>query len=432
MNPYFAGGLAYAFLPAKYLSQEDMSVTSSLRDSRPSVYFLGGYHPVNESFIRSPPQNVKLYSRVPVRAFDNFEKVGEFEKGWGFRKRLIDKTCSALGLPRLVPVPGRYDLVHTNGSIIPMTLSPWIASIENPSAFYGFRESWHQSHSMRRRLARILLSQRCRALLPYSEASHRYLRLSMNEWQDEIEAKTHILRPAIDEYLITSSDSSIQDRVTNDRSTKFLFVGNHFFDKGGREVLKAFTRLRDSSKCELTIVSSAPAHQMKEFEALIPRLMSEPGVRFYKTGLPRLQLLELFKNAHVFVFPSYMDQVPVVLLEAMASGLPIIGSNSFAIPEMAVEGKNGFNVRSEVLAFPEDELRTETHLAGYRAAVMDESKFDRVVEQLMDVMTRFVNRPELVIEMGRRSLGCVRDGAYSVKSRNDRLAEVYMMSLDRK
>ncbi len=429
MNPYFAGGLAYAFLPAKYLSQEDMSVTSSLRDSRPSVYFLGGYHPVNESFIRSPPSNVRLYSRVPVQAFDSFERVGEFERGWGFRKKLIDRTCSAFGLPRLVPVLGRYDLVHTNGSIIPISPSPWIASIENPSAFYGFRESWHQSYSARRRLARFLRSKRCKAILPYSEASLRYLYLSVQEWKDEIEAKTQVLHPAIDEYLITSSDSSIEERMTRSASTRFLFVGNHFFDKGGREVFNAFRRVREIGKCELTIVSSAPPHQKKEFDSLVPRLMAEPGVSFHRTGLPRPQLLELYKEAHVFVFPSYMDQVPVVLLEAMAAGLPIIGSNSYAIPEMAVEGKNGLNVKSEVLAFPEDELRTEKHLTEYRAAVMDESNFDRVVGQLTVMMTRFVNDPNLAITMGRNSLSSVRDGAFSVKARNERLSGIYERSL---
>jgi len=393
------------------------------------VFFLGGYHPVNESFIRSPPPNVHLHSRVPVQAFDNFERVGEFEQGWKLRKKLVDRACSALGLPRLVPVVGRYDLVHTNGSIIPVSMSPWIASIENPSAFYGFRESWHESRVLRRRLARFLLSRRCRALLPYSEASRRYLELSLPEWRDEIGAKTQILRPAIDEYLITSSDSSIEERSSRSQSMRFLFVGNHFFDKGGREVLRAFSAARDAGKSELTIVSSAPAHQQKEFEAMLPRLKSEPGVTYYRTGIPRAQLLELYKSAHVFVFPSYMDQVPVVLLEAMASGLPIIGSNVFAIPEMAVEGKNGFNIRSEVLAFPEKSLRTERHLAEYRTAVMDESNFESVVEQLISAMTRFVKNPSLAVKMGKESLSAVRDGDYSIKSRNQKLAGIYDNSL---
>ena len=395
----------------------------------PSVFFLGGYHPVNESFIRSPPSNVKLSSRVPVQAFDNFEKVGEFEQGWKSRKRLVDSVCSAFGYPRLVPVIGRYDLVHTNGSIIPISISPWIASVENPSAFYGFRESWHESGLARKRLAGFLLSDRCRAILPYSEASKRYLELSLPEWRDELNAKMQILHPAIDEYLISSSASSIEDRLTRSQNLKFLFVGNHFFDKGGREVLRAFANVRDKVRCELTIVSSAPAHQEKEFDAILPRLRGEHGVSYYRTGLPRTKLLGLYKSAHVFVFPSYMDQVPVVLLEAMAAGLPIIGSNSFAIPEMAVDGVNGFNVRSDVLAFPEDKLRTENHLIEYRTAVMNESNFDKVVEQLTDAMTRFVVRPDLAASMGRKSLDAVQTGNFSVKTRNERLAKVYEKSI---
>jgi glycosyltransferase involved in cell wall biosynthesis len=428
-NDSSIGSQFRAILTVESSFQEDRSVTSTRRDRRPSVFFLGGYHPVNESFIRSPPQNVELHSRVPVQAFDNFERVGDFEHGWRFRKKLVDSVCSAVGFPRLVPVIGRYDLVHTNGSIIPISMSPWIASIENPSAFYGFSESWHESHVARKRLARFLLSKRCRAVLPYSEASKRYLEFALPEWKDEINAKTQILRPAIDEYLITASNSSIEERFTKNRVLKFLFIGNHFFDKGGREVFRAFANVRNAGKCELAMVSSAPPHQEKEFDAVLPRLKSEPGVSYHRTGLPRAKLLDLYKSAHVFVFPSYMDQVPVVLLEAMAAGLPIIGSNSFAIPEMAIEGRNGLNIRSEVLAFPEIGLRTEKHLAEYRTAVMDESNFDRVVEQLIDAMTRFVKKPELAVEMGKKSLDAVREGGFSVKRRNEKLAEIYERSI---
>jgi len=396
----------------------------------PLVYFLGGYHPVNESFIRTPPSNVRLHSRVPVEAFNNFERVGEYASAWTQSKNLADKTFAILRMPRLVPVIGSFDLVHTNGSIIPLTLAPWIASVENPSAFYGFREGWHERRSTRRRLARYLLSRRCRAILPYTEASKRYLMLSLDEWKSDIEQKTQILHPAIDEYLITATEKSIDERFREDHTVKFLFVGNHFFDKGGREALRAFRHLRDKEKCELTIVSSAPSHQEKEFNELLPRLVKEPGVRFYRTGLPRARLMELYKGSDVFVFPSYMDQVPFVLLEAMAAGLPIIGSNAFGIPEMATEGENGFNIKSDILAFPEKGLRTEKHLEEYRRAVMDERNFDGVVEQLVDVMARIVRRPDLMIDMGKKSLSAVERGDFSVQTRNERLAGIYERSLD--
>jgi len=391
---------------------------------RPIVYFLGGYHPVNESFIRSPPSNVILRSRVPTEAFDNFERPSQYDPSWSSRKRIADLTFKTVGSPRLVPVLRKYDLIHTNGSIIPLCLTPWVASIENPSAFYGFNEDWHEKKSMRRRLARFLLSPRCKAILPYSNASRDYIFKGLSDWEDDLEKKTHVLYPAIDRYLIYNNQKDKPGKNRTDK-VRFLFVGNHFFDKGGREVLRAFQAINKTSACELVVVSSAPAHQQDEFAVMARELKSTSHVRFYPTGIPRAELLDLYRSSNVFVLPSYMDQVPFVLLEAMAAGLPIIGSNSFAIPEMVIDGVNGFNIKSPLLAFPEEKLRTEEHLRFYRKAVLDEKNFDGVVEQLTDAMSKLIASPETIERLGRESLDMVTSGRFSTDSRNETLARIY-------
>ncbi len=404
-------------------------MTGRSKGDLPVVYYLSGYHPVNESFIRSPPNNVVLRSRVPLDTFSSTPKTEHSSRSWVRQKSLVDRAFAFFDMPRLVPVVKRCDLIHTNGSIIPMTTKPWIASIENPSAFYGFREEWHENIRTKKRLAGFLLSKRCRAILPYSEASRTYIRLSLAEWIGEIEKKMQILHPSVDEYLVTADDRIIAGKETSGNPVRFLFVGNHFFDKGGREVLRAFRSVRSAEKCLLTIVSSAPAHQEKEFKEWLPRLQSEPGVEFHRTGMPRDALIQLYKDADVFVFPSYMDQVPFVLLEAMAAGLPIIGSNSYAIPEMVKEGENGFNIESPVIAFPRDHVRSDEHLAKYRREVMDEHNFDGVVEHLTKLMALLAGRRNLVAALGRRSLELVKGGDFSVTERNRRLGAVYDQSL---
>ena len=388
----------------------------------PQIYFLGGYHPSNESFIRSPPENVKIRSRVPVEEFDNFGKLKQYSGTWPLIKRFTDSTYRALRIPRVLPVLGKHDLIHTNGSVIPLSRKPWVASMENPSAFYGFREYWHQKKSIKKILAEFLLSDRCRAVLPYSNASKGYLLACLDEWRDEIEKKTEVLNLAIDSYLIRKDD---KPTATNDRPVRFLFVGTHFFDKGGREVVRAFRQVRECGPCELTVVTAAPPHQRREFENFLPILMKEKNVSYHPTGIPRRKLLELYRTSDVFVFPSYMDQVPFVLIEAMASGLPLIGSNSYAVPEMVMEGENGFVVESPWVAFPADRPRTEGRIKAYREAVLDEHNFDGVVEQLVNSMTRLVRDSRLRDRLGRNSLRLVREGKFSVAVRNRQLSSVY-------
>ena len=65
-------------------------------------------------------------------------------------------------------------------------------------------------------------------------------------------------------------------------------------------------------------------------------------------GLPRSDVIELLKIADVFVLPSVptpdgkREGIPVVLMEAMSSCLPVISSRLSGIPELVKDGENGF------------------------------------------------------------------------------------------
>jgi glycosyltransferase involved in cell wall biosynthesis len=58
------------------------------------------------------------------------------------------------------------------------------------------------------------------------------------------------------------------------------------------------------------------------------------------------QLKQQYQNADIFVFPSKWEGSPKVLLEAAASGLPVIARNNYR-PESVVDGETGFLVDSD-------------------------------------------------------------------------------------
>jgi starch synthase len=76
--------------------------------------------------------------------------------------------------------------------------------------------------------------------------------------------------------------------------------------------------------------------------SLIPPL---PGLKILGKR-PHSELPDLLRQCDVLVFPSYSDGFGLVLLEALASGLPIITTEASGGPDVIRDGEEGFIVQS--------------------------------------------------------------------------------------
>ncbi len=114
---------------------------------------------------------------------------------------------------------------------------------------------------------------------------------------------------------------------------RLLFIGNDVRRKGGDDLLAVF--LADfADTCTLDLVTNDA----------IP-LPEHPYIRIHR-GLRPLspELLDLYRQADIYVMPTREDVYGIVFQEAMAAGLPCIGSTSMAVPELVQDGMNGFAI----------------------------------------------------------------------------------------
>ena len=62
----------------------------------------------------------------------------------------------------------------------------------------------------------------------------------------------------------------------------------------------------------------------------------------FRSGFSNDEKNDLLFGSDIYLLPSYAEGLPISLLEAMAAGLPIISTPVGGIPEVIVEGENGF------------------------------------------------------------------------------------------
>ncbi|MBV9572935.1 MAG: glycosyltransferase family 4 protein [Acidobacteriales bacterium] len=123
-----------------------------------------------------------------------------------------------------------------------------------------------------------------------------------------------------------------------------LFVGTINQRKGIKYLLEAL-RLLGGAPVDLTVCGRV-VDDLSLFRPFGSQVRVRPSV-----SLP--ELLGAYHQADIFVFPSVAEGFGQVLLEALASGLPVLSTTHTAAPDLIVEGREGFIVeprRPDLLA----------------------------------------------------------------------------------
>ena len=116
-----------------------------------------------------------------------------------------------------------------------------------------------------------------------------------------------------------------------------IFVGNLIAKKMPHLPIIALSHLKDSD-IELRIVGEGPL--LQHLKTLSASLSVDNRVKFLGR-LSREELAQELAKCHVCIVPSAWEGFGLVVLEAMAAGLPVIASNTSSLAEIVRDGYNG-------------------------------------------------------------------------------------------
>lgn len=226
----------------------------------------------------------------------------------------------------------KVDLYHFFNSIGPIK-KPWVVTYETsvPRMQPDFRKGYEW-----------LAGPYCKQIIPYS---HRAYNAELHhlekypEYREAILAKTQIIPPS---QKILLNDFS--EKKFDQEHIIFTFTGTTFFGKGGWEILQVFEKAKEQGwPIKLNLISKLHIDGYRDgyispeiVEKAKNIIATNPLITHY-FSLPNPQVLEVLKNSHVALLPSFGETYGYSVLEGMSMGCIPVTTNLSPFPEFVNE-----------------------------------------------------------------------------------------------
>jgi glycosyltransferase involved in cell wall biosynthesis len=166
----------------------------------------------------------------------------------------------------------------------------------------------------------------------------------------------------------------------------WLAIGRFEKAKAYPNMIRAFAKIAKGSEQNLTLLICGRGSLEKEIRAEVRACGVEDKVSFLGV---RRDIPDVMNAADGFVMSSYLEGLPMVLLQAASVGLPIVATDVGGNAEVVIHGVNGFvvppgsdealaNGMKSVLRLPE----AERHLMAERGRLLAREKFE--IERILD------------------------------------------------
>ena len=161
--------------------------------------------------------------------------------------------------------------------------------------------------------------------------------LQIKEEYPELSERIAFIPNGVDDSFYTVSSSS----RPSSPPLRFLFAGSLIPVKGVDTLIKALGALDSSFRWRLTIAGDGP--EKKRLINLAKKFSLSKKIAFIGV-VPPENMPSLMADHHVMVHTSYSEGRPNVVLEGMAAGLAVVGTDIHGIRELVQNGRTGWIV----------------------------------------------------------------------------------------
>jgi len=202
--------------------------------------------------------------------------------------------------------------------------------------------------------------------------------LTSEEDKKYVEEKYHIDFEKIN-YIPNYIDTDLFRCLNIPKQDRICFVGRL------EEQKNLFNLIRAISNLNIKLVIFGNGSQKKDLENFSKQLKTDVE---FKGNIPNKDLPKEFNKSKLFILPSLYEGCPKVLLEAMACGLPVIGTNVYGTDEIIKHKENGYlcgtdsaSIRKAITEVLNDKKLQEKMGINTRKTILENFRLEKILEK---------------------------------------------------
>lgn len=207
--------------------------------------------------------------------------------------------------------------------------------------------------------------------------------------------------PLIPENPLVSNKQINQRSYLSEFRLLYIAQGIRFESKGGLEVIRAFEKIKNEGyNITLHIITS-----LKDIsESTKKYITNKPGLIVDDFKFSFTELQQIYATSHLLLQPTSDDSFGLTILEAIKSGLPVIASNMYSIPELITDNWNGFLCNPHYWFFNQQNYPNPEVWNNRKSTIYSGTEDENIVNFLVDKISLLYENRNILNEMSINSL----------------------------
>lgn len=304
-------------------------------------------------------------------------------------KLVKSKLADWLGVIQRLKVDNKdFDIAFSYNRFL-KTSQKYVVYLENPLALVHYSIDRNKYLISRLKLNKFLNDTNLKAIVCLSKACYD----TLNHFYSIPEhIKVEQIYPLVHSNSLTSEESI--KKKSRKKEIICLYISSNYNLKGGKDILETFKKLNKNgiNNIKLKIITQLSSIDQKTKK----EINNNPNISLYDFKFSKEELNVFYNESSILLNPSRQDSFSLVVLEAMKSGNTILSTDLYAIPEMVVNGFNGYLISPKYRFFNYDNLPNKEVWNNRENTIYSDYIDENIVNFLYDKITYLnLNRDKL-------------------------------------